>query len=44
MLKENNYINFTKLYKLGGKDFHLWKHLDGSKELNEEMKRNKKKN
>ncbi|ARE67738.1 SWPV1-139 [Shearwaterpox virus] len=33
MMKENRFINATKLCKLGGKDFHRWKRLDGSKEL-----------
>ncbi|UOX38641.1 KilA N domain protein [Finch poxvirus] len=33
MMKENGFINATKLCKLGGKDFHRWKRLDGSKEL-----------
>ncbi|AUD40226.1 N1R/p28 family protein [Flamingopox virus FGPVKD09] len=39
MMKENNYVNATKLCKLGGKDFHRWKRLDGSKALIEEIKR-----
>ncbi|UWX11393.1 CRPV-284 [Crowpox virus] len=33
MMKENNYVNATKLCKLGGKDFHRWKRLEGTKEL-----------
>ncbi|AAR83566.1 transcriptional regulator [Canarypox virus] len=33
MMKENNYINATKLCKLGGKEFNKWICLDESKEL-----------
>ncbi|UOX38637.1 KilA N domain protein [Finch poxvirus] len=33
MMKENNYINATKLCKLGGKEFKKWVRLEGSKEL-----------
>ncbi|UOX38634.1 KilA N domain protein [Finch poxvirus] len=33
MMKDNNYINATKLCKLEGKDFHRWKRLEGTKEL-----------
>ncbi|UOX38657.1 KilA N domain protein [Finch poxvirus] len=32
-MKENNYVNATKLCKLGGKEFKKWIRLDGSKEL-----------
>ncbi|ARE67453.1 SWPV2-ORF209 [Shearwaterpox virus] len=39
MMKDNNYINATKLCKLEGKDFHRWKRLEGTKELIEEIKR-----
>lgn len=28
MMKENNYINATKLCKLGNKEFYNWKRLD----------------
>ncbi|QRM15796.1 n1r/p28-like protein [Penguinpox virus 2] len=37
MMKENGFINATKLCKLGGKDFHRWKRLDYSKELIREV-------
>nr|WCB86987.1 CPPV176 N1R/p28-like protein [Cooks petrelpox virus] len=33
MMKENNYINATKLCKLGGKEFYNWRKLEGSKDL-----------
>nr|WCB86993.1 CPPV182 N1R/p28-like protein [Cooks petrelpox virus] len=33
MMKENGFINATKLCKLGGKEFKKWIRLDGSKEL-----------
>ncbi|ARF02730.1 SWPV1-145 [Shearwaterpox virus] len=33
MMKENNYINATKLCKLGGKEFYNWRKLEGSREL-----------
>lgn len=33
MMKRNNYINATKLCKLGGKEFTEWVQLDVSKEL-----------
>lgn len=37
MMKENGFINATKLCKFGGKDFHRWKRLDYSKELIKEV-------
>ncbi|QRM16126.1 n1r/p28-like protein [Albatrosspox virus] len=33
MMKENNYINATKLCKLEGKEFYNWRKLEGSREL-----------
>ncbi|UOX38653.1 KilA N domain protein [Finch poxvirus] len=33
MMKENNYINATKLCKLGEKEFYNWRKLEGSREL-----------
>ncbi|QRM15445.1 N1R/p28-like protein [Mudlarkpox virus] len=33
MMKENGFINATKLCKLGGKEFYKWTRLDGTKEL-----------
>ncbi|QGM48861.1 N1R/p28-like protein [Magpiepox virus] len=37
MMKENGFINATKLCKLGNKRFRDWLRLDGSKELIEEL-------
>ncbi|UOX38647.1 KilA N domain protein [Finch poxvirus] len=39
MMKENNYVNATKLCELEKKDFNLWKRLDESKALIDEIKR-----
>ncbi|UWX11387.1 CRPV-278 [Crowpox virus] len=33
MMKENNYVNATKLCILGNKRFRDWLRLDGSKDL-----------
>ncbi|QRI42887.1 N1R/p28-like protein [Cheloniid poxvirus 1] len=33
MMKENGFINATKLCKLGGKEFYNWRKLEGSKDL-----------
>ncbi|AAR83574.1 CNPV228 N1R/p28-like protein [Canarypox virus] len=37
MMKENNYVNATKLCKLGNKRFRDWIRLDGSKDLIKEV-------
>ncbi|QRM15719.1 n1r/p28-like protein [Penguinpox virus 2] len=33
MMKENGFINATKLCKLGGKELYNWRKLDGTKDL-----------
>src|ERR1051325_3786373 len=40
MMKDNNFINATKLCTLGNKDFHYWLTNKNSKELIEEVKMN----
>jgi hypothetical protein len=40
LMKENSYINVTKLCQLGNKKFHKWSRLDGSKNLIEVFSKN----
>ncbi|UWX11288.1 CRPV-179 [Crowpox virus] len=40
MLKDNGFINATKLCELGKKDFNNWLRLDGSKELIKKLEEN----